>query len=59
MQPTFRSIYFLYWLDIDIPTQKTAFYSMTTKYMGGNRWLGTNELEQKQRLLAQTAVYFI
>lgn len=58
MPPTFISIYLFYWLDIDIPIQKTAHYSMTTRYTGGNRLLGTNKLEQKQRLLDQTAGYF-
>lgn len=33
MPPTYRSIYYLYWLDIDIPIQKTAYYSMTIRYM--------------------------
>lgn len=59
MLPTYKmSIYFLYCLDIDIPIQKTAYYSMTTRYME-TKSLKTDCLEQKQRLLAQTAGYFI
>ena len=64
MLPTYKMcIYFLYCLDIDIPIQKTAYYSMTTRYMETKSLktdcLEQTDLEQKQRLLAQTAGYFI
>lgn len=51
MLPTYKmSIYFLYCLDIDIPIQKTAYYSMTTRYMETNK-----KKQSENRLLGAKA----
>ena len=57
-----RVYIFLYWLDIDSRSQKTAYCSMTTRHMETKSLitdcLEQIDLEQKQRFLAQSAGYF-
>ena len=53
---------FLYWLDIDSPSQKTAYCSKTTRHMETKSLITDRleqiDLEQKQRFLAQSSGYF-
>ena len=57
-----RVYIFLYWLDIDSPSQKTAYCCMTTRHMETKSLITDRleqiDLEQKQRFLAQSSGYF-